>query len=132
MSAPALTPEHVAHRWLSLRCWLLRTVLPAAVALLIVLVILRSTGAPQRTLDHTATMVGFAALYFTLFRGGHMMMLRSLHLEMMRKHEDAYRKRLGELSSDALRRSNVGFTLARMKRDILVEARSKPDLGLKK
>ena len=132
MSAYFLTPERLADRWLSLRCWLLRTVLPAAVALLVVLVILRSTGAPQRTLDHTATMVGFAALYFTLFRGGHIMMLRSLHLEMMRKHEDAYRARLRELSSDTLRRSNVGFTLARMKRDIVLEARRKPDLGHRK
>ena len=132
MSVSRLTPERLARRWLSLHNWLLRAVLPAALALIIVLLVLRATGAPERTLNHTAAMVGFAALFFVLFRGGHQMMLRSLHVEMMRLHEDAYRARLAELSVEQMRRSNVGFTLARMKRDILVEAREKPDLGLKR
>jgi hypothetical protein len=72
-------------------------------------------------------MVGFAALYFTLFRGGHMMMIRSLHSEMMKKHEDAYRDKLSRMNEGELRRSNLGFTLARVKRDILVEAREGKD-----
>lgn len=119
-----MTPETLSDSWLSLRCWLLRTVFPAATALVAVLAILRLIGPDQRTLDHTAAMIGFAALYFTLFRGGHMLMIRSLHTEMMRKHPDAYREKLSAMPAAQLRRRNLGFTLARVKRDILVEARS--------
>lgn len=118
-----MSPEAVSHRWLSLRCWLVRTVFPAAGSLVAVLALLRAIGPNETTLDHTAVMVGFAALYFTVFRGGHMLMIRSLHVEMMKKHQDAYREKLARMTAKQLRRSNLGFTLARVKRDILVEAR---------
>lgn len=117
-----MSPEAVSHRWLSLHSWCLRTVLPAALSLIAMLALLRSFGPSETTLDHTAVMVGFAAIYFILFRGGHMLMIRSLHKEMMKKHEDAYRDKLGRMTKKELRRSNIGFTLARVKRDILVEA----------
>ena len=41
----------------------------------------------------------------------------------MRKHQEAYRLKLGAMTEGELRRSNLGFTLARVKRDILVEAK---------
>lgn len=122
-----MSPEAVSRRWLSLRCWLIRTVFPTAASLIAVLALLRALGPSEITLDHTSVMVGFAALYFTLFRGGHMMMIRSLHSEMMKKHEDAYRDKLSRMNEGELRRSNLGFTLARVKRDILVEAREGKD-----
>ena len=118
-----MSPEAVSYRWLSLRGWCLRTVLPAAASLIAVLALLRSIGSSETTLDHTAVMVGFAALYFILFRGGHILMIRSLHVEMMKKYPDAYRGKLARMTRKELRRSNIGFTLARVKRDILVEAR---------
>lgn len=118
-----MTPEFLSDRWLSLRCWLLRTVFPAACALLIVLGLLWFIGPDRRTLDHTATLVGFSALYFVLFRGGHLIMIRSLHEELMRKHEEAYREKLSLITDVELKRKNLGFTLAKVKRDILVEAR---------
>jgi hypothetical protein len=118
-----MSPEAVSHRWLSLRCWLVRTVAPAALSLVAVLALLRAIGPSETTLNHTAVMVGFAALYFVLFRGGHMLMIRSLHVEMMKKHAEAYRDKLSRMSTGELRRSNLGFTLARVKRDILIEAR---------
>lgn len=118
-----MSPRAISYRWLSLRCWLVRTVLPAALTLLAVLAVLRLIGPDETTLDHTAIMIGFAALYFTLFRGGHMLMIRSLHLEMMRNYEDAYREKLANLSQGELRRANLGFTLARIKRDILIKSR---------
>lgn len=118
-----MSPERLSQRWLSLRCWLVLTVLPAALTLLAVLALLKLIGPDERTLDHTAIMVGFAALYFTIFRGGHMLMIRSLHRDMMRHHEDAYREALAQLSQGELRRANLGFTLARIKRDILVKSR---------
>lgn len=117
-----MSPEAVSLRWLSLRCWLIRTVFPAALSLIAMLALLRAIRPSDTTLDHTAVMVGFAALYFILFRGGHMLMIRSLHVEMMKKHEQAYREKLFRMTEQELRRSNLGFTLARVKRDILVEA----------
>lgn len=118
-----MSPEAVSHRWLSLRCWLTRTVLPAAGALLAVLILLKTIGPDEVTLDHTAALVGFSALYFILFRGGHILMIRSLHSEMMKKHQEAYREKLAAFPIGDLKRRNLGFTLARVKRDILVEAR---------
>jgi len=117
-----MSPEAVSRHWLSLRCWLVRTVFPAAVSLIAMLILLRALGPSKSTLDHTSVMVGFAALYFALFRGGHILMIRSLHSEMMKKHEDAYREALSRITEGELRRSNLGFTLARVKRNILVEA----------
>jgi len=122
-----MSPELVSRRWLSLRCWLVRSVAPSALALLAMLALLHAVSPSDVTLDHTAVMVGFAALYFILFRGGHLLMIRSLHVEMMKKHPDAYRTKLEAMSEGALRRSNLGFTLARVKRDILMEAREKKD-----
>jgi hypothetical protein len=52
-----------------------------------------------------------------------MLMIRSLHRDMMRHHEKAYREALAQLSQGELRRANLGFTLARIKRDILVKSR---------
>ena len=125
-----MTPESLAHRFLSLRCWLLRSVLPSALAVIACLAIINSIGATPRTVDHTAVLIGFSGLYFMLFRGGHILMIRSLHREMMKHHPKAYREKLAALPEATLKRRNVGFTLARVKRDILMEAREKPDLGL--
>lgn len=118
-----MSPETVSDRWLSLRCWLWRTVLPAAISLITILCLLRAIGPDPKTLDHTAVLVGFSALYFILFRGGHILMIRSLHVEMMKQHEEAYREKLSLITDIELKRRNLGFTLARVKRDILVEAR---------
>ena len=71
-----MSPEAVSYRWLSLRCWLTRTVFPAAAALLAVLILLQLIGPDTKTLDHTAVLVGFSALYFILFRGGHILMMK--------------------------------------------------------
>ena len=127
-----MTPEAISRRWLSLRCWLQRSVLPGSLGVIAFVLLVQQFGASERTVDHAAALIGFAGLYFALFRGGHILMLRSLHSEMMRRHEEAYRAKLARLSEGELRRSNLGFTLARIKRDILVEARKKPDLGLDK
>ena len=118
-----MSPETVSYRWLSLRCWIIRTVFPTAVALLAILLLLKTIGPNSITLDHTAVLVGFSALYFILFRGGHILMIRSLHAEMMKKHQEAYRDKLAAFEDGELKRRNLGFTLARVKRDILVEAR---------
>lgn len=72
-------------------------------------------------------MVGFAALYFTLFRGGHILMIRSLHFDMLRRHPEAYREKLLAFADTNLKRRNLGFTLARIKRDILIDAQAEAD-----
>jgi len=48
-------------------------------------------------------------------------MIRSLHNEMMRKYKEAYKDRLAAIPRDRLRRHNLGFTLARIKRDLITE-----------
>lgn len=122
-----MSPEALSYRWLSLRVWLLRTVLPSALSLVLVLLLLQSIGPDSKTLDHTAVMVGFAALYFTLFRGGHILMIRSLHFDMLRRHPEAYREKLLAFADTNLKRRNLGFTLARIKRDILIDAQAEAD-----
>ena len=79
-----------------------------------VLALLAFIGADEKTLDHTAVMVGFAALHVVLFRGGHMLMIRSLHRDMIHNPADAYRETLAELSEGELKRANLGFTSTRL------------------
>lgn len=112
-----MTPEQIEYHFLSLRAWLLRTVGPTAAALCLALLLCRGWLRPDIR-DHTAVLIGFAALYYVLIRGGHMVMIRSLHKDMLRRYEAEYRARLSALTADQLRR-NIGFTLTRIKRDIL-------------
>lgn len=118
-----MSPEELSRRYLSLRCWLRRSVLPAALLLLLALGVIATVSPDERARDHLAALVAFTALYFTLFRGGHLIMIRSLHIEMMRHYEDAYREKLSLITDVELDRKNLGFTLAKLKRDILVEDR---------
>jgi len=73
--------------------------------------------------DHNATIVGFFAFYFVLVRGGHMIMIRSLHKDLMKKHEAAYRYELAAVDPILFRMRSIGFTLAQIKRRILEDAR---------
>lgn len=73
--------------------------------------------------DHNATIFGFFAFYFVLVRGGHMIMIRSLHFDLIRKHEAAYRYELSAVDPILFRKRTIGFTLAQIKRRILEDAR---------
>jgi len=112
-----MTPEQIEYYYLSLRAWLLRTVGPTAATLCAALLLCRGLLRPELR-DHTAVLIGFAALYFVLIRGGHIVMIRSLHKDLLRRYEADYRARLLELSRGKIRR-NIGFALTRIKRDIL-------------
>lgn len=114
-----MTPELLERDWLSFRYWLLRCVLPSAIVLLIVLALLRFTASSDKYLNHSAVIVGFFAVYFILVRGGHLIMIRSMHFEMKRKYQEAYRERLAYLPMGQMKRRNVGFTLARIKRELI-------------
>ena len=70
-------------------------------------------------LNHKAVIVGFFVFYFILVRGGHLIMIRSMHFEMKRKYEEAYRERLAYLPIGQMKRRNIGFTLARIKRELI-------------
>ena len=102
---------------LSLRCWVRRVVLPTSLVLLALLVLMSARGLETKALDHISALVGFFALYFVLVRGGHLVMIRSLHAELKRKYPDDYAERLSSLPS--LRGRNAGFALARIKRDMI-------------
>lgn len=120
-----MTPELLERDWLSLRYWLQRCVLPSALFLLAALGLLRLIDADVSSLNHNAVIVGFFVLYFILIRGGHIIMIRSLHFELKRKYEEAYREKLAYVPIGQIKRRNIGFTLARIKRE-LIDLQTKP------
>lgn len=117
-----MTPETLIAEYLSMRVWLQRIVLPAMVCLLTVLYMIAALYDGPGHRDHTATIVGFFAFYYVLIRGGHMIMIRSLHHDLMKKYEIEYRYELAAVSPILFRRKTVGFTLAQIKRQIHDEA----------
>lgn len=118
-----MTPETLISDHLSLRIWLQRIVLPTMVVLLVLLYIFSIISDVTRFRDHNATVVGFFAFYYVLVRGGHMIMIRSLHKDLMKTHEAAYRYELAAVDPVLFRRKSIGFTLAQVKRRILEDAR---------
>jgi len=114
-----MTPELLERDWLSLRYWLLRCVLPSSLVLILVLGVFRLMIDQPSNLNHNAVIVGFFALYFVLIRGGHILMIRSLHFDLKRKYEEAYREKLAYLPIGQMKRRNIGFTLARIKRELI-------------
>lgn len=114
-----MTPELIERHWLSLRYWLQRCVLPSSIILFIILIVLRAISSNREDLSQSALIVGFFTLYFICVRGGHIIMIRSLHFDLMRKHETLYREKLAQHSQAKMGRRNVGFMLARIKRDII-------------
>ncbi len=118
-----MTPETLIANHLSLRHWGLRIVLPAMLVLLVLLFIFSTISDAQRFRDHNATIVGFFAFYFILVRGGHILMIRSLHKELLAKHEEAYRYELSAVHPVVFRKKSIGGTLAQIKRRILEDAR---------
>lgn len=121
-----MTPELLERDWLSLRYWLQRCVLPTAMFLLGALIILRMIDADMSNLNHNAVIVGFFALYFILVRGGHIIMIRSLHFELKKKYEKAYREKLAYVPIGQIKRRNIGFTLARIKRELIDLNQARP------
>lgn len=124
-----MTPELLERDWLSLRYWLQRCVLPASLSLLAVLCLFRLITDKPSELNHNAVIVGFFTLFFILVRGGHILMIRSLHFELKGKFETAYREKLAYIPQGQIKRRNIGFTLARIKRDILDEKRGTKRTG---
>lgn len=120
-----MTFELLERDWLSLRYWLLRCVLPTSSILVLVLLIMRWISTSAKELNHSALIVGFFALYFVVVRAGHLIMIRSLHFELKRKHEQAYREKLAYVSTENMKRHNIGFTLARIKRELITSAKDK-------
>ena len=118
-----MKPETLISEYLSLRVWLQRIVLPTMVCLLIFLYMYAALYDAPGQRDHTATIIGFFAFYFVLIRGGHMIMIRSLHQDLMKKYEIEYRYELAAVSPILFRRKTVGFTLAQIKRHIHEEAK---------
>lgn len=115
-----MTVQQLEQNCLSLRVWITRCVLPAGVVLLAMLLLLNWVIYIDRYRDQSALMIAFFTLYFVLVRGGHLIMIRSLHAELKRTYGKAYEKRLERLAP-TLRRQNIGFTLARIKRELIDE-----------
>jgi len=113
-----MTVHDLETRMLSLRSWLLGCVLPSAAILCVTLLLFRSVTRDPSILNHNAVIVGFFMFYFVLIRGGHLIMIRSLHRELKTKYKDEYKQKLAALPPNFKKR-NLGFTLARMKRDLI-------------
>ncbi len=113
-----MTFEVLEARYLSLRSWLWGCVLPGALCVFGLLMVLGYGTNDITQLNHNAVIIGFFGLYIVLVRGGHLLMIRSLHFDLKRKYQAEYYERLAALPP-SLRSYNIGFTLARIKRDLL-------------
>ena len=113
-----MTAFELENRWLSLQYWLRTTVLPVAILLLGFLLILKRIITQPQYLDQSAALIAFFSLYFVLIRGGHLVMIRSMHFDLKTKYGERYEKRLARLPSN-LRQVNLGFSLARIKRELI-------------
>lgn len=115
-----MTPNELESQFLSLRYWLRACVLPSALSLAGFILFLPVLLPEETFRKETAVIFVFFMLYFVFFRGGHLIMIRSMHFDMMRAFGETYEARLKSLPSDIQRR-NLGFTLARIKRDLIHE-----------
>lgn len=97
----------------------MRCILPSAIALVLALLSFRFITQDPSTLNHNAVIVGFFAVYFVLIRGGHLLMIRALHRELKTKYKEKYTERLAAIPEEKMRTHNLGFTLTRIKRDLL-------------
>lgn len=113
-----MTPNELETRWLSLRYWLVKCVLPSAITLGTLIVLLPVVLPDPMYRTETMAIFAFFTLYFVLFRAGHMVMIRSMHFDLLKTYGPKYEERLKALPKD-LRRQNLGFTLARIKRDLV-------------
>ena len=120
-----MTPEMLEQDWLSLRYWALKCVLPSMLVLLAILAVFNFFNQDAKDLDHNAVIVGFFTFYFVIVKGGHLLMVRSLHKELKRKYLEGYTHKLGYISRAQIKRRNIGFTLARIKRDLITEEMAK-------
>lgn len=116
-----MTPELLQRDWLSLRFWATHCVLPSALILVGLLLLFRFMTDVPEVLNQNALIVGFFSLYFVLVRGGHLLMIRSLHKELLQKYPEGYAKKLGYIPQGQIKRRNVGFTLAKIKRELMLE-----------
>ncbi len=115
-----MTIEELEQRMLSLKSWLMGCVLPSALILVCLLLLLRLLTRDPNILDHTSVIIGFFITYFVLIRGGHILMIRALHTELKTKFKERYAHKITMLPANFKKR-NLGFTLARMKRDLMNE-----------
>jgi len=116
-----MTPELLQRDWLSLRFWATHCVLPSALILVVLLFLFRLITDDPEALNQNALIIGFFSLYFIFVRGGHLLMVRSLHKELLQKYPDGYAKKLGYIPQGQIKRRNIGFTLARIKRELMLE-----------
>lgn len=119
-----MTYQDIEQNWLSLRYWLIRVVLPSALFCLLCMAYLKFRTDSDQFRDHAAVIIGFFTAYFILVRGGHLVMIRSMHFDLKKRYGDKYAKRLAQLPKNG-RNQNIGFALARIKRELSDAAKPK-------
>jgi len=104
--------------YLSFRAWVRGCVLPSLICLITALLLLRLIVTSQQVLNQGGLILAFFTVYYFLIRGGHILMIRSLHFDLKRRFESSYAEHLAYLPH-SLRGYNIGFTLARIKRELV-------------
>ncbi len=117
-----MTSAELETGWLSLRHWVQRCVLPSVLTLIGLLLSLPIILKDNTYQTETSVVFTFFTVYFVLIRGGHLIMIRSMHFDLRKTYGKTYEARLAKLPRD-LRRVNLGFTLTRIKRDLIHNSR---------
>ena len=113
-----MTFDRLEMDYLSLRAWARGSILPCLICLVIALLLIRLFVISEQVLNQGGLILAFFAVYFILIRGGHILMIRSLHFDLKRRFEVTYAEHLAYLPH-SLRGYNIGFTLARIKRELV-------------
>lgn len=118
-----MTPEYLETHYLSVRYWVVRTLLPTAFILLLVLIVIGFLTGDGSELNHASVIAAFFAAYFVLIRAGHLFMIRAMHLTLKKEYAAVYPKKLASLPKNMNRR-NLGFSLAKIKSDLIYQQRN--------
>lgn len=112
-----MTSERLETYYLTFRFWIRRSVLPAIIVLIFVLLLVRWLSPGQEELDKIAAITGFLAIYYTLVRGGHIYMIRTMHMQLKKEFAGVYPIALSDLPSN-MKIRQIGFSLARIKAEL--------------
>lgn len=113
-----MTIQDLERNNLSLHAWISSCLVPMTLVLIGLLILIKWLITDTQYQAQTAVIFAFSSVFYILVRGGHMMMIRSLHEDMKTTYGKAYEDRLADLP-DHIRHRNLGFTLARMKRNLI-------------
>ena len=103
--------------YLSSVYWLRRTVIPTIALAVIFLSLFGWLLRSHEDLDEIAVIIGFFSFYFIAFKGGHLYMIRDMHLQLKKEFAGVYPKAVTSLPAE-LNQRELGAALARIKAEL--------------